>query len=178
MRSTWMMGLVIGLAMTVLFSVKITAFLAAGLLCAYGLLSGKISLASTLTAIVLSAVMLAIAELTTGIVLAYISDIFLLVTSNEGGLASRLLQGASRTFGISAPAALMALVLLLTHKWERLDHPSMWIFATVVAGIFFESQNTGGQELIFMIPVMVYVMTKVLRNDTTQTARRYTRLCY
>lgn len=165
MRPTWIKGVVIGLAMTILFSIKITAFLAAGLFCAYALFTGKISIASTIIAIVLAAIILAITELTTGMVSAYIGDIIELIASNEEDLIGRLLQGGSRTFGVCAPAGLAALLLLFTNKWKRLDHPAIWIFVGLGAGIFFESQNTGGQELIFMIPVMIYAMAKVIGSN-------------
>ncbi|KPB02826.1 hypothetical protein SU32_00645 [Ahrensia marina] len=164
MRQTWLQGVVIGLAMTALFSIKITAFLAAGLFCAYALLCGKISIRSTIIAIIISAIILAITELTTGIISAYLRDIFELVTSNEGGLIGRLLQGGARTFGVCAPAALAGLLLLFAAKWQRLDHPAIWIFVALAAGVFFESQNTGGQELIFVIPVIVYAMFIVLKS--------------
>lgn len=169
MRSTWIQGVVIGLAMTALFTIKITAFLAAGLFCAYALLSGKISVLSTIIAVVLSAIILAITELTTGMISAYIADIFALIAGNDESLLGRLLQGAARTFGIGAPAALVGLILLFTSKWQRLDHPAIWTFVGLIAGIFFESQNTGGQEVIFIIPVIVYAMFLVLRCEMSST---------
>lgn len=169
MRSTWIQGVVIGLAMTALFTVKITAFLAAGLFCAYALLAGRISILSTIFAVLLSAIILALTELTTGIISAYIGNIIELVASNEGGLIGRLLQGGARTFGVCAPAALAGLILLFTCRWQRLDHPALWMFVGLAAGIFFESQNTGGQELIFIIPVVIYAMFIVLRSEISST---------
>lgn len=166
MRKTWIMGAVIGLAMTALFTVKITAFLAAGLFCAYALVSGRISILSTIIAVLVTAIILAIVELTTGMISAYIADILGLIASNQGGLVGRLLQGAARTFGVCAPAALAALLLLFTNKRQGLDHPALWILVCLAAGVFFESQNTGGQELIFVIPVIVYAMFSVLRSET------------
>ncbi len=167
MRNTWIQGLVVGLAMTILFSIKITAFLAAGLLCAYALLAGRISILSTILAGIIFAVILAVTEFSTGIISAYIGNILELVASNEEGLTGRLLQGAARTFGVGAPAALAGLLLLFAAKWQRLDHPSIWLFAAIVAGIFFESQNTGGQEVIFIIPVVIYAMLIVLRSQAS-----------
>lgn len=165
MRNTWLKGLVIGLAMTALFTVKITAFLAAGLFCAYALVSGRISISSTILSVVLAAIILGLTELMNGMISAYVGNIFELVASNEGGFIGRILQGGARTFGVCAPAALAGLILLFTSKWQRLDHPALWLFVCIAAGVFFESQNTGGQEVIFIIPVVVYATFIVLRSE-------------
>lgn len=167
MRTPWLQGIVIGLAMTALFSLKITAFGAGGLICAYGLLAGRISIVATLISIIVSAIMLILVELTTGIVSAYISNIVGLLNANSGGLITRLMQGISRTFGIGLFAGFTALALAWALWPPRLNHPGLWILIALGAGIFYESQNTGSQELIFLIPVMLYAMREAM---TAQTA--------
>ena len=83
----------------VLFLVKITGFVAAGLLCLAALAAGRIRLFGAIASAVIFAAALGGLELATGMISAYLADIVALLDINDSSLASRLIQGASRTGG-------------------------------------------------------------------------------
>ena len=185
-RTPRVAALVIGLTMAALFAVKITAFLAAGLLCLLALVSGRVHWRTAAMAIVVFAVPLAVAELLNGVVSAYVESIVTLVQMNEESLTPRLLQGASRTFGAVLAASLLALTIFLAElprlrkKFKEngalaglratLDHPAAWLAASVAANIFYESQNTGSQEFIFVWPAVLMTVLR-LPHHFTRPAR-------
>lgn len=170
-RTQWLLALVIGVVMTALFFTKITGFVAAGLVCLIALLSGRIKLTATGGAIVIFVVIVGLAELTLqGIVSSYLYDIGTLLTMNQGGLLLRMVQAASKTAGTTFSTAILGLILFIA-TWPAIraalkdrdfkqvvDHPSVWLAAVLFAGLVFESQNTGGQELVFLWPVIVMIV--------------------
>lgn len=96
-----------------LFLLKVTGFIAAGLICFFAFVAGRISLRAALASVALFLLALLTLDVTLGIVRAYVFDIWLLVRLNEGNLLSRFLQASSLHFGILAPAAGLAVALYL-----------------------------------------------------------------
>lgn len=169
--------------MSGLFLTKITGFVSGGLLCAFAFAAGRLSLRTAVTSAVLFLGILGILEISSGFTLNYFADILALVVMNEGSLLPRFLQAASHTFGIVAPAGLLALALLFhdrAHLLEKLrsgsfpgiarviDHEAFWIVAVLIAGIFFETQNTGSQALIFIWPAVLPALTRLWQTETAR----------
>ena len=160
-------------AMAALFFVKITGAVAGTLLCLMAFAAGRLSFRSAVAAGLLVVAILAIVEVAFGGVSAYLADILALLSVNDGSLLPRLLQAASLNAGLLIPAGLLCLVLFGTHLssfaqslsqlgkgpslaavGRVLDQPFFWLAAFVLAGIVFESQNTGSQAFIFLIPLL------------------------
>lgn len=173
-RSQWLMAITIGIAMTALFFLKITGFLSAGLVCLLALLAGRIRVRATAAAIITFIVLVGAAEvLMRGLVTTYIGDIATLVSMNQDGLLRRMVQSASKTAGTTLSTAILGLVVfaatwpmtraaLTKHDWRNvLDHPSVWLATVLLAGLFFESQNTGGQELVYLWPVIIMLVAAI-----------------
>ncbi|MEZ5780959.1 MAG: hypothetical protein R3D70_04820 [Rhizobiaceae bacterium] len=179
-RDRRLLTVVITLVMTAMFFLKITGFVAGGIIAAYALLAGRVSLRSALVSSFAFVAILGAIELTTGEVSVYIHDILLLVKMNSGTLVPRLLQSASLNFGILAPTGILALLLLWSDRqglWKKaanglgkrniaeaasfLDSTALWLLVALFAGILFESQNTGSQALIFLWPVILTVLMQV-----------------
>ncbi|MEM0899011.1 MAG: hypothetical protein AAGI92_03570 [Pseudomonadota bacterium] len=170
MRHQVALGAAITILMVGLFLIKITGFISGGLLCVIAFASGRVhwktAVASATTAVaLLGAVELAAQNM----VSAYLSDILLLVGMNAEGLASRFVQAASRTSGTTLFAVILGLFILWKTRsdWtakfragkfaQLFDHPAMWLGAVVFAGLFFESQNTGNQEMLLLWPVVILI---------------------
>ena len=164
----------ITLSMFVLFFWKITGFLAAGLICAFALLAGRVRLRDAALAAVLFAILLALIEVSTGIVTSYIADVLTLVGMNSGTLLPRVAQALSINFGITAALGILIGALLIAGRSELrsafakalhersttsvaafLDRPAFWLAAITVAGVFFETQNTASQAMIFVWPALL-----------------------
>lgn len=173
-RSQWLMALVVGLTMTALFYLKITGFVAAGLICLMTLMSGRITLSATTMAITLFAAITVALELgMNGMVSAYITDILTLISMNQDGLTKRMMQSASKTAGTTfSTLGLGLLIFVSTGASARnlfknstpkltIDHPSVWLAIVLVAGLLFESQNTGGQELVYLWPVIIMIIAAI-----------------
>jgi hypothetical protein len=167
------------LSMIALFFIKITGFAAAVTLCAFALLTGRVRLREGLISAALFLAVLAAIEVLTGLVSAYLRDVALLAEMNSGTLLPRLFQSLSINFGVTAALCALALAVLFADRAslraslaivgrERsfasismlLDHPAFWLTAVVLAGILFESQNTGSQAMIFTWPVLLLILTR------------------
>ncbi|WP_077961289.1 hypothetical protein [Ensifer adhaerens] len=161
-------------AMAALFFVKITGAVAGTLLCLTAFVSGRLPFRAAVAAGLVVVAILAIVELSFGGVSAYLADILALLSVNDGSLLPRLLQAASLNAGLLIPAGLLCLVLIGTHfssfaqslrqlgtgpslavVGRVFDQPFFWLSAFVVAGIVFESQNTGSQAFIFLLPLLL-----------------------
>ena len=179
-RDRRIVAVVLVTSMLALFMLKITGFVAAGCIAAYALLAGRLKLKMALASAAAFLVLLAGLELSTGIVGAYLADIIALVRLNSDTLAPRFLQAASMNFGIVAPTIALAALLAWTDRtrlWSLaidavrhrslaeaaavLDHRAAWLLAVLAAGIFFETQNTGSQALIFLWPALLLVLGDV-----------------
>lgn len=167
---------VVALAMLALFLTKITGIVAGTLMCLMALAAGRLSLKLSVVAGAIFAASLAVLELTTCVVSAYVLDILALLRLNNETLLPRLLKAASLNIGVSMASAGLCLALVLTDRdlvRERLrsaaaapsgrtisavlDLPFVWIGAFLLAGLFFESQNTGSQALIFLYPLLLAI---------------------
>lgn len=165
---------VVAACMLTLFFVKITGIVAGALMCITALAAGRLSLKHSMIAAGIFATCLAAAELSTGVVSAYIGDIFALLQLNDETLLPRLLKAASMNIGVSLATVGLCIALAVTdldRVLERLrgaasapstkslsaiaDLPFIWIFVFLIAGLFFESQNTGSQPLIFLYPLLL-----------------------
>jgi hypothetical protein len=169
----------IAATMLVLFLTKITAFLSGGFLCLFALIVGRVTIREALVTAALFAGVLGLTELASGAISGYLANIATLATMNSDSLLPRLLQAVSRTFSTGLAAGLLALALLvfegprLHKKWREakqekwsatqklLDQPFMWIGVLALAGILFESQNTGGQEMVFLWPAVLMVLLRL-----------------
>jgi hypothetical protein len=166
-------------SMLALFFVKITGFVAAGILCTFAMMAGRLRLKDAVLSAAVFLGALAIFELTTGLVSLYIRDVLTLAEMNSGTLLPRLVQSLSVNFGVTAALGALAVALLVSDRnalcaslsdvvrapsftslAAMLDHPAVWLVAIVGAGIVFESQNTGSQAMIFVWPVLLLILTR------------------
>jgi hypothetical protein len=178
-RNRYLLVALISLAMTALFFLKITGFVAGGIIAAYAFLAGRVKFRYALEALVIFAAVLAVIEVASGLVSHYVTDILRLVAMNSGTLLPRFLQSMSINFGVVFATSALALVLLWSDRrklFERfaadrqtslttavsgfLDHNGLWLLAVLFAGVLFETQNTGSQAFIFLTPLIVAILLK------------------
>lgn len=164
--------------MLALLLIKITGFLAGGLICAFALLAGRIDARQAAIAALLAGLPLLALEISSGMVSAYVASIVELVSMNAGGILPRFLQAGSLHLDIVGAAALLILSLLVLGRAELgaaiaelahrrslaalhalLDREPFWLAVVLFAGLFFETQNTGGQAFIFIWPVLLAILT-------------------
>ncbi len=189
-RRQRMLLFVIAWTCAALFLTKITGFLAAGLLCAFAFAAGRVRLRTAIGAGLAFAAVLAMLEAATGVVSAYLADIARLVGMNEGVLLPRFVQAASIHFGIFASGCLLAGTLALADARPLaadagavlrrpfdparlsalLDRDALWLGAALLAGLFYETQNTGGQAFIFLWPILVRIACNASRHSGRMTA--------
>jgi len=167
--------------MLALLLIKVTGFLAGGLICAFALLAGRIDARQAGIAAALACLPLLVLEIASGMVSAYVASIVELISMNAGGILPRFLQAGSLHLDIVGAAALLiAALLILTRTQLRaaivgfarapgfaasrglLDCEPFWLAVTLFAGLFFETQNTGGQAFIFIWPVLLLILTNWL----------------
>nr|WP_210382301.1 hypothetical protein [Jiella sonneratiae] len=177
-RSWRVMLAVVAGTMLALFLTKVTGFIGGGLLCAVALLARRIDLRLAAATAAIFLAVLAVLEVSLGIVSAYVGDIAALLAMNEDSLLPRFLQAASIHFRVFGPLALLMLTLavldgrsllgaatalLRSPSRERLaglvDRPIVWLGASIFAALFVETQNTGGQGFIFVWPALLFVWT-------------------
>lgn len=174
-------------SMTALFFLKITGFIAGGVIAAYALFFGRVSWKTALACALAFIAILAGIEAASGLVSQYVFDIASLVAMNSGTLLPRFLQATSLNFAVVAGAVALAVLLLWSDRLNlaaarasagqaprretasagTLVHHALFLLATVFAGIFFETQNTGSQAFIFLWPILLAVFLK-----TTELADR------
>lgn len=163
----------IAVCMGSLFFLKITGFLAAGMICAYALIAGRVTLRDALIVAVAFMAIIAGMEISSGLVGRYINDILILTSLNSGSLLPRILQASSLSFGVVGSAGTLVLVLLWA-DWHRLGTQpvekssiltcdSLWLAVVLAAGILYETQNTGSQAFIFLWPVLLAILLKTSR---------------
>ncbi|KKB78407.1 hypothetical protein VW35_11430 [Devosia soli] len=165
------------LAMLALFLTKITAFLAGGLIGLFALLAGRIALRHVLLAAVIFLVPLAISEFAVHFVSSYLGSIAELVGLNEGGWASRVLTVVSAKLNVLLPVGVMCAIMAWlsfsgTESSVRfLDRSYWWLGVVTIAGVAFETQNTGGgQEFIFLWPVLLMAWPRFQRYEKRSQA--------
>lgn len=166
-----------------LLLIKVTGFLAGGLVVAFALAAGRLDLRQSTLAAAVAILLLAVLELMTGLVSAYLDSILALVEINAGSILPRFLQAGSLHLDIVAAggALIVALILLGRRDIARdagafigapsraglqrlLDRDFAWLGVVMAAGLFFETQNTGGQAFIFIWPVLLTILAGWLRS--------------
>jgi hypothetical protein len=165
--------------MLALLLIKITGFLAGGLVLAYALLAGRIDLRLGLLAAVGALLVLAGLEFSSGLVSAYAGSILALLRINAGGILPRFLQAGALHLDIVAAGSALILALAWTGRGamleglrrcasERslaslhalLDRDGAWLAVTMAAGLFLETQNTGGLAFVFAWPVLLRILLR------------------
>lgn len=165
--------------MLALLLIKITGFLAGGLVLAYGLLAGRLDWRLGLFAALGGLLVLAGLELSGGLVSAYAESILALLRINAGGILPRFLQAGSLHLDIVAAGGALVLALAWTGRSEwvqglrRLvrersaaslhalcDRDEAWLAVTMAAGLFLETQNTGGLAFVFAWPVLLRILLR------------------
>ncbi|MDP3526116.1 MAG: hypothetical protein Q8S27_16185 [Hoeflea sp.] len=156
---------------------KVTAFLAAGPILLFGLILGRISPATALATALICIGATGIVELTTGLVIPYVQDIVLLASQNTEAIASRFLTAASQHFNVLGAGGMLAIVLLVAalsgqeaaggresgHRLARsFDAPWFWVGLLLVCGLFYETQNTGGQAFLMLWPALLLILMRPL----------------
>jgi hypothetical protein len=160
-----------------LFLVKITGFIAAVGLCAFAFAAGRVALRTAVLAALLFVTVLGGAEASLGLVSAYLADILQLLQKNEGSLLPRFLQAASIHFDVFAPLVILTVALAWFDRraamasgaalvrrpcraalQSLLDRDLFWLGLATMAGLFVETQNTGGQAFIFVWPVLLAIL--------------------
>ncbi|WP_420962798.1 hypothetical protein [Brucella sp. IR073] len=174
------LAIVCGLTMLALFLLKITGFLAGGLIGLLALLSGRISWRSVLIAGIIFVAALACIELNGHMVTAYIRDIAILVGLNESILARRFLTALSADLDIILAGIVLVgfllwierdrLVLIVRRRnaatlRHLLDSNFVWLGVALIAGIFFETQNTGSQDFSFLWPILLAIFLGFARDS-------------
>ncbi|TQI74840.1 hypothetical protein FHT98_2607 [Bosea sp. AK1] len=172
---------IIGWTLITLFMIKITGFLAGGLVTAFALAAGRIGLRLALTVAAAAGLVLIGFELATGLVSAYLGSILALIAINAGGILPRFVQAASLHLDIVGAGAALVLALLWLDRRDiadtalalrrqpsvasfirLLDRDVAWLAVVLAAGLFFETQNTGGQAFIFIWPVLLMILSRWL----------------
>lgn len=174
MKDERLRAIVIGLSMVAMFFLKITGFVAGGVICFYALLTARVSIKHAIAIGAGFVATLGILEVTTGMTSRYVEDILTLVGMNSGTLVPRFLQSTSLNFSMFA-ASMAVIAVLAWHTLKTgfktrktgiaaisawLDQDWLWLGVILFAGILFETQNTGSQALIFMWPILLYMLRR------------------
>ncbi|WP_274426664.1 hypothetical protein [Chelativorans sp. YIM 93263] len=184
-RHQRLLASVVVLAMTALFFIKITGFIAGLLICAFAFFAGRLTFRHAVAAALIFFAILGVFQLWNGLTVRYMADIWTLAIMNSGKLLPRFLRAGAEYFSVMAPAGLLVLVLFWTTRdriasswrslrqersWQRLtaflDHEGMWLGVLLFAGLFFETQNSGSQALIFLWPVAIWIVSSRLQAAT------------
>lgn len=172
---------IIGWTLTALFLIKITGFLAGGLVTIFALAAGRIGWRQCLLVAAAAGLGMLGLEFATGLVSAYLDSILALVAINAGGILPRFVQATSLHLDIVGAGAALGLALLWLDRRDiaeaalalrrhlsaagfvrLLDRDVAWLAVVLAAGLFFETQNTGGQAFIFIWPVLLVILSRWL----------------
>jgi hypothetical protein len=175
------LGTIVLAAMLSLFLIKITGFAAGVILCLFAFMAGRLYLRTSLVAAIAFLGLLYAIDLWNGLISHYVDDILVLVGKNDETILPRFLQAASMTFGIVAPGGMLVLLLAyaeskkIARRWREaiasrrpadfarlLDNDALWLAVVIFAGIFFETQNTGSQAMIFVWPVILAILLRAM----------------
>jgi hypothetical protein len=160
-----------------LLLIKVTGFLAGGLVVAFAWLAGRFDLRLSLAAAAIAGAALLALEAWGGLVSAYAGSIAALLEINSGGIPERFLRAASLHLDIVVAGCALTVTLAwlerheLTAGFRRLarersgaalrhllDRDFAWLAVVMAAGLFLETQNTGGQAFIFIWPVLLGIV--------------------
>jgi hypothetical protein len=177
-RNPVMQGLLLALCGTALILGKVTAFAAALIIVGFGFLAGFVTFFSLITSIVLFAGALAGLEYQTAIISSYLQSIWDLAQSNQSVLLPKFLTVFSQRMDVVFACGLLILVLFFSdifgkHKrqeptpvfkpyWYKftdlVSHDYFALGFVLIAGIFYETQNTGSQAFIMLWPVILMIL--------------------
>ncbi len=193
-RNERLLAWLIAASMLALFFVKVTGVVAGGLLCLMAFAAGRIGFRAALLSAGLFVVVCGLLELWLGLTSAYVADIMKLLALNSGSLFPRMLQAASHNFGVVLPASALCLLLLWRDRSDlaqrfrdaaharpasraqahalalAVDHSAFWLAMALLAGLLFESQNTGSQAMIFLWPILLAILLDAARPATSKAA--------
>ncbi|MGE3248063.1 MAG: hypothetical protein AB7J19_17200, partial [Beijerinckiaceae bacterium] len=160
-----------------LFFVKITGFIIGAALIAHAVLAGRMQLKSLIAASAIVLAFLVAIDLPTGIVYGYLANVGELIAMNQTDLLKRLRDPLIVQFDIVFPALLLvgALVWSMARNARSLqpaatvrgliaqvrnlaDTWAAWLASVLIAGIIFESQNTGSLEFVHIWPVILGII--------------------
>lgn len=180
---------VTALAMLALLFTKVTGVAAGTVLCLMAFLAGRLPLRAALASAAVFFATIGLLEVATGVVSAYAADILSLILLNDASLLPRLLQAASINFGVILSCFILAFVLLfngfapflekmrafaakpaLASLRAVADQSFFWLASFVVAGLLFESQNTGSQAFIFLWPLLLAILLESYRHKGPSVA--------
>lgn len=186
MRAPVLLGFVVALAMLALLFIKVTGVVSGVLLCLMAFAAGRLSFRVALFAGLAFFLSIGLLEIATGIVSAYAEDMTALLILNDTSFVPRLLQGASINFGMLASAGLLAVFLLIVDRgdfaadWRAFrqaptasrlfDQDWLWLAVFLIAGLLFESQNTGSQAFIFLWPLVLAILIRAHRSHGASPA--------
>ncbi|WP_332682984.1 hypothetical protein [Bosea sp. (in: a-proteobacteria)] len=163
-----MTGLVAAL-MLALFLVKVTGAVSGAMLVGYAILTGRMRFRDAALAAAAVIGTLALLDIGSGLVRAYVEDILTLLALNTGALLPRFLTVASVKFNVIGPTLALLCVLLwaawrdreaASGAWLRKVAASTtgWLAVTLFALTFFETQNTGSLEFIALWPLLLAIL--------------------
>lgn len=158
-----------------LFATKITGFFAGGLILLGFFLAGQISLSLVLGTAIIFFTSLAIAEISLGIISAYLIDITALFLQNRSGIIYRFFSVGVTQFDMILSGSVLCIILLLDQFKSKHPAPAYllgfreniirfcntdWFLCGTLlfAGLAFETQNSGGQPFVFIWPFLVKLL--------------------
>lgn len=177
-RNPFVQALLLALCGIALILGKITAFAAALIIVGFGFLSGLVGFFALVASLVLFAGALVGLEFQTGIISSYLQSIWDLAQSNQSVLLPKFLTVFSQRMDVVFACGLLILALFFTdifgarnraeptpvfkpywHKFTDLvSHDYFALGFVLLAGIFYETQNTGSQAFIMLWPVILMIL--------------------
>lgn len=177
-RNPFVQALLLALCGIALILGKITAFAAALIIVGFGFLSGLVGFFALVASLVLFAAALFGLEFQTGIISSYLQSIWDLAQSNQSVLLPKFLTVFSQRMDVVFACGLLILALFFTdifgvrnraeptpvfkpywHKFTDLvSHDYFALGFVLLAGIFYETQNTGSQAFIMLWPVILMIL--------------------
>lgn len=171
-----LVGLLSVLLLSLAF-VKISGFAVAGLIAALALLTRRIGLGVSIATAVVCLSFVAVLEILTGSVSAYLKSALRLLAANDGVLLTNLLTTVSARFDVILVALLLAAYLFVSRmrggenllpgfdrdyprdpQPGRLDQDWLWLGTLVLANTVFESQNFGGAAFVSVWPLLLVLV--------------------
>lgn len=183
-RNKWLQAAILAICGTLLMLGKITAFIAALVIVGFGFIAGFVAPITVIISVAIFAISLLGLELYSGIISAYLSSIWNLATSNQSVLLPRFLTVFSQRMDVILASSLLIATLFFTSLFgsdNRKISPQTYSFwlrfnqfvsqdyialsFVLLAGIFYETQNTGSQAFIMIWPLVLLIL-QVRRVET------------
>ncbi len=141
------------------------------------LLTGRLKFYSSIIAGTVFVVLIGVLEIYNGVVSAYLANISTLLQQNIDSILPQLASKFAQNFKVLGSVLLLILLLLylnchtiiaqikstfsqpsLNSVARLLDNHALWLGAVMIAGVLYESQNWGSQDLIYIWPVLLAVV--------------------